>query len=290
MTGTPGRHSAESGGGRRHVAAAATVAVSEVSRRLGLGSGSVIGGRVGLAIDPGLVGGLALGRRCALVSGTNGKTTTTRLLAAALGGPGHVATSSAGANLPAGVAAALASAPAAAAAVLEVDEAYLGSVAAAVSAEVLVLLNLSRDQLDRVSEVRMVAERWRDAISPMRDATVVANADDPLVVWATGAGEPKPAGGPNVLFVGTGELWHEDSTGCPACSGRITFDELGGWSCTCGFSRPETDARLTQAGLELNDGRILPISLSLPARCNRSNAAMAAVAASPRSGSTRPSP
>ncbi len=267
-------------GGRRLVAATATNVVSEVSRRLGLGGGSVIGGRVGLVIDPGLVAGLASGRRCALVSGTNGKTTTTRLLAAALGGPGAVATSSAGANLPAGLAAALASAPPGAAAVLEVDEAYLGSVASALSAEVIVLLNLSRDQLDRVNEVRMLARRWRDALSAMPETTVVANADDPLVVWAAGVGEPRrPHKGPKVLFVAAGELWRDDATGCPACGGRIVFDHLGGWSCSCGFSRPEPHARLTAAGLELRDGRVVPISLSLPARCNRSNAAMAAVAA-----------
>ncbi len=267
------------GGGRRLVAAAATNAVSEVSRRLRLGSGSVIGGRVGLVIDPGLLAKLATGRRCALVSGTNGKTTTTRLLAAALGGPDVVATSSAGANLPAGLAAALASAPPGAPAVLEVDEAYLGGVAGAVAAEVIVLLNLSRDQLDRVNEVRMLAQRWREAILGMPGVTVVANADDPLIVWATGVQEPRPAAGPKVLFVAAGALWHDDANGCPACGGRISFDALGDWSCTCGFSRPEPDARLTPAGLELRDGRVLPISLSMPARCNRSNAAMAAVAA-----------
>ncbi len=279
MTGGSAERLAAGRGGRRLLAAAATNAVSEVSRRLGLGGGSVIGGRVGLVIDPGLVAGLAAGRRCALVSGTNGKTTTTRLLAAALGGPGSVATSSAGANLPAGLAAALASAPAGAAAVLEVDEAYLGGVAGAVGAEVIVLLNLSRDQLDRVNEVRMLAQRWRDSISRMHGVTVVANADDPLVVWATGVQEPRAADGPTVLFVAAGELWHDDATGCPACGGRISFEPLGGWSCTCGFSRPEPYAQLTSSGLELRDGRVVPISLSLPARCNRSNAAMAAVAA-----------
>jgi CobQ-like glutamine amidotransferase family enzyme/UDP-N-acetylmuramyl tripeptide synthase len=258
------------GGGRRMLATAATNAVSEVSRRLGLGGGSVIGGRVGLVIDPGLVAGLAEGRRCALVSGTNGKTTTTRLLSAALGGQDTVATSSAGANLPAGLAAALASAPARAPAVLEVDEAYLGTVARTVSAEVIVLLNLSRDQL---------ARRWRDSIESMPEVTVVANADDPLVAWAAGADHVTGAPGRRVHFVAAGVLWRDDSTGCPACGGRITFDALGDWSCECGFRRPEPHARLTAAGLELSDGRTLPIELSLPARCNRSNAAMAAVAA-----------
>ncbi len=125
----------------------------------------------------------------------------------------------------------------------------------------------------------MLAQRWRDSISRMHGVTVVANADDPLVVWATGVQEPRAADGPTVLFVAAGELWHDDATGCPACGGRISFEPLGGWSCTCGFSRPEPYAQLTSSGLELRDGRVVPISLSLPARCNRSNAAMAAVAA-----------
>jgi lipid II isoglutaminyl synthase (glutamine-hydrolysing) len=292
MTPPSGEPTAGALGGRRRIAAAATVVTGEVSRLLRLGNGSVIGGRVGLVIDPGLLGGLSVGKRCALVSGTNGKTTTTRLLVAALGGPERVASSGAGANLPAGLASALASSKSKALAVLEVDEAYLGSVAAATSPEVIALLNLSRDQLDRVNEVRMLAQRWRDAISVLSTtkspaATVVANADDPLVVWAAQPDRPqqdKPGPhvgqSPRVLFVAAGQLWHEDSTGCPACGGRITFDPSGGWSCECGFKRPELYASLTTAGLELADGRVIPISLSIPARCNRANAAIAAVAAS----------
>ena len=69
---------------RTRAGRAATVAVNAVSRRLRLGGGTVVGGRVGLAVDPGLLARLAAGRPVALVSGTNGKTTTTRLLAVAL--------------------------------------------------------------------------------------------------------------------------------------------------------------------------------------------------------------
>ena len=70
---------------RARLAGRASTAVSAVSRRLHLGGGSVIGGRVGLLIEPDLLATLAAGRQVALVTGTNGKTTTTRLLAAALG-------------------------------------------------------------------------------------------------------------------------------------------------------------------------------------------------------------
>ena len=231
----------------------------------------MIGGRAGLLLAPDLLATLATGRDIALVSGTNGKTTTTRLLTAALGGAPRVATSSAGANLPSGLATALASASPGEPAVLEVDEGYLGTVADAVHPEVVALLNLSRDQLDRVSEVRMVAARWQGALGLAPGAVVVANADDPLVVWgAQGAAE--------VVWVAAGQLWRHDAVGCPACAGRIVFagDD---WSCACGFRRPRPDAELRGDVLVTADGRHLPVRLGLPGRCNLANAAVAAVAA-----------
>ncbi len=228
---------------------------------------------MGLAIAPDLVRSLAADRQVALVSATNGKTTTTRLLVTALGGTGRVATSAAGANLPAGIAAALASAPPDSPAVLEVDEAYLASVADAVGPAVVALLNLSRDQLDRVSEVRAIATRWRAAMSRLGSATVVANADDPLVAWAASAAE-------SIRWVAVGQLWRADATGCPSCDGRIEFDADGGWRCpTCGLSRPEPDAVLRGATLAISDGRRLDVASRLPGRFNLANAAMAAMAA-----------
>jgi CobQ-like glutamine amidotransferase family enzyme/UDP-N-acetylmuramyl tripeptide synthase len=255
---------------RTKLAAKASVLVGSVSRGLGFGSGSVIGGRVGLIVDPQLLRSLATGRWVALVTGTNGKTTTTRLLCAALGGPTRVATSVAGANLPYGLAAALAAAPATAPAALEVDEGYLARVVEEVSPRVVVLLNLSRDQLDRVSEVRMTARNWRGALESY-DCEVVANCDDPLVVWAAMAA-------PLVRWVAAGQLWHSDSVGCPNCEGRIVFKDSSSWACECGFKRPQPDAWLDDRALVLRDGRRLDLNLSIPGRFNLANAAMAAVA------------
>ena len=225
---------------------------------------------MGLLIEPDLLATLAAGRQVALVTGTNGKTTTTRLLAAALGGSSRVATSPAGANLPPGLATALASSSVGVPAVLEVDEGYLGAVGA-VDPKVVALLNLSRDQLDRVSEVRMVAARWRTALGASAGITVVANVDDPLVVWGA-------QGASTVVWVAAGQLRRQDAVGCPACSGRIVF-AAGEWSCTCGFARPRPDAVLGGDVLVTADGRDLPVQLVLPGRCNLANAAMAAVAA-----------
>src|SRR5947207_15322402 len=80
---------------------------SSLSRLLGRGRGSVIGGRVLLAVDPHALDRLAAGHRTALVSGTNGKTTTTRLLRAALATTGPVLTNLRGANMAPGLVAAL---------------------------------------------------------------------------------------------------------------------------------------------------------------------------------------
>lgn len=264
-----------SGSARVQLAARTAVSIGRVSRRLHIGGGSVAGGRIGLAMAPDLVRQLAQDRPVALVSGTNGKTTTTRLLATALGGPAQVATSAAGANLPAGIVVALASARSRVPAVLEVDEAYLAAVADAVRPVVIVLLNLSRDQLDRVSEVRAIAARWRAAMARQDGATVVANADDPLVAWVASAAS-------RVRWVGAGVLWRGDAVGCPACEGQIVYDDPRGpsWYCpACGLSAPVPDARIDGTDVVLADGRRWAIATRLPGRCNRANAAMAAVAA-----------
>ena len=87
---------------RAKLATSVSLGAAALSRVTGRGDGSVIGGRLGLMIDPNLLANLAAGRQIALVSGTNGKTTTTRLTAAAMGVLGDVATNSLGANMPTG--------------------------------------------------------------------------------------------------------------------------------------------------------------------------------------------
>jgi len=267
-------------GPRARVAVGATRAVNAVSRQLRLGSGTVIGGRAGLALDPGLLGRLAAGRTVAIVSGTNGKTTTTRLLAVALAadaGTESVVTNSTGSNMPAGHVAALAAGPRRGPVVLEVDEGYVPGLVAAIAPGAVVLLNLSRDQLDRTSEVRMVAGRWRAALGDAPSTTVVANADDPLVTWGAGTAS-------RVVWVAAGLGWRLDAVGCPACEGTIVFGEDGAWSCSCGFARPTVDVALVagpdgEVQSEWTDGRLLPVVLGIPGRFNRANAVMAAAAA-----------
>ena len=262
---------------REHLASLTTRAVNTASRRLGRGQGTVAGGRAGLRVDPRLLEHLSAGRQVALVTGTNGKTTTTRLLTVGLGAHGDaVVSNETGSNMPPGHVAALAGNDAPKA-VLEVDESYLPRVLTATSAAAVTLLNLSRDQLDRTNEVRMVAGRWRAALAAAPRTQVVANADDPLVVWGAGAAR-------TVHWVGAGLRWTLDAVGCPSCEGRISFGE-GTWVCQdCGYARPEPEVTLSRAGDGSArgvwaDGRALPIQLLLPGRFNQANALMAAVAA-----------
>src|SRR5215510_1123245 len=150
--------------------------VGAVSRRLRGGSGLVIGGRVLLAIAPGAVAELSRGRRITLVSGTNGKSTTTALIVAALGHQAPVATNHDGANTSFAVAGVLASTndPEV---VLEVDEGWLPWAVRETSPQAVVLTNLSRDQLTRNHEVGAMAALWRSGLAGV--PLVIANADDP---------------------------------------------------------------------------------------------------------------
>lgn len=256
---------------RTRVAARVGLTVSGVSRRLGRGGGSVIGGRAILAADPQALARLSAGRSIALVSGTNGKTTTTSLLVAALGGAGSVVTNLLGANLPPGVAAALAGGDPFQPAVLEVDEAWLARVVEATRPRAVALLNLSRDQLDRNNEVRTLASRWRRVFEDWPAVTAVANADDPLVVWGAGRAT-------RVVWVGAGQPWIDDAGGCPQCGGRIDFSRAvgAGWSCRdCDLARPVMDVRLDGSTVTWSDGASVALDLQLPGRANRANAAMA---------------
>jgi len=258
---------------RTRVAVALTKSAAAVSRATGRGDGSVIGGRVGMLVDPHLLTNLASGRAVALISGTNGKTTTTRLTAAALGGLGPVATNSLGANMPSGHTSALARAGHTPYAVLEVDEHYLPGVLEATQASVVALLNLSRDQLDRAKEVAMMADLWRTMLrengaSSKRPVHVVANADDPMVTWAA-------RDVASITWVAAGQRWHDDSWVCPECGAPIERDGHQ-WGCTsCDLHRPTAQWAVTADGVLAPDGTNHPLTLQLPGQVNRANAATA---------------
>jgi UDP-N-acetylmuramyl tripeptide synthase len=247
-------------------------AASGTSRRLGRGSGEMIGGKVALKVDPGVLSAVAADRPAACVSGTNGKTTTTRMLAAALGVLGPVASNSGGANMTPGVIHALARAPLSSPAALEVDEIWLPQVARQVRPRAMALLNISRDQLDRSNETRRIAALWRELGGELPDCTAVANCDDPLVVFAA-------AGFSRQVWVSAGQNWTADAMVCPVDAALLSRDGLA-WSCdSCGFTRPEPEISVTGLDSVLWRGRTLRVALTLPGRVNVGNAAIAAATA-----------
>jgi lipid II isoglutaminyl synthase (glutamine-hydrolysing) len=259
---------------RARLATSLSGAAGRVSRLTGRGDGSVIGGVLGLRVEPELLRLLAADRQVVLVTGTNGKTTTTRLITAALGALGQdVASNAFGANMEAGLASALGRAPDAPYAVLETDERYLPAVIEATHPRAVVLLNLSRDQMDRAAELWLTARRWREALAKTEGCLVIANADDPLIAWAASTA-------PRVTWVAAGQRWHEDSWCCPQCGSHLRRDELG-WRCgECGFARPPTRWVLSEDSVIDDSGQLRELKLALPGRANASNAVIALAVAS----------
>ena len=254
---------------RARLASTVGGAAASVSRLAGKGDGSVIGGRIGLRLEPDLLSLLAAGRHVVLVTGTNGKTTTTRLITAALSPlGGQIASNIYGANMEAGLTSALSRAPDAPIAVLETDEKYIPAMVKATRPKVVTLLNLSRDQMDRAAEIWLLARRWREALAEAPDCRVVANADDPLVAWAAG-------GSRQVTWVAAGQRWREDSWCCPNCGAHLQRD-TDDWSChECGFRRPPVSWLLCDDEVIDPSGQSTALKIALPGRANRSNAVVA---------------
>ena len=232
----------------------------------------MIGGLVAMKLDPSVLRQLGAGRRTAVITGTNGKSTTTRMVAAALGTLGPVATNSEGANMDAGLIAALAADRDASMAALEVDEMHVPHVADAVHPAVIVLLNLSRDQLDRVGEINHIERTLRTGLSRHPEAVIVANCDDVLMTSAA-------YDCPHVVWVAAGGSWANDSVSCPRSGEVIVREESHWYSTGTDFTRPAPQWWVDDEKIYGPDGFAALMTLSLPGAVNRSNAAQAVAAA-----------
>ena len=257
---------------RGRAALGAGSAARWASRVTGRGAGAMIGGLIAMRLDRSVLSQLGAGRRTAVVTGTNGKSTTTRMVASALSTIGRVATNSEGANMDAGLVAALASARDAPLAALEVDEMHVPHVCDAVDPAVIVLLNLSRDQLDRVGEINHIERTLRAGLARHREAVIVANCDDVLMTSAA-------YDSPNVVWVAAGGGWAADSVSCPR-SGEVIVRDGSRWHSTgADFQRPDPQWRFDDENLYGPNGLTIPMRLSLPGAVNRGNAAQAVAAA-----------
>ena len=241
-------------------------ALGALSRALGQGNGVMVAGRLILKFAPNAVAKLASNKRVVLISGTNGKSTTSKLIAEALGTKYSVAHNHTGANLFAGIAAALGANPNADVAVLEVDELVLPWAIEKTKPELIVLLNLGRDQLDRLSEVRIVSNKWRDALSGQ---TVLASTDDPFVVHAANAAHKR-------IWFSAQEKGHIDAATCPECGKLLNWVDGGAsFYCDCGFNKP--DANWVLRGDVLNHQ--FKVNSSIPGNAALQNAARAFIVA-----------
>jgi UDP-N-acetylmuramyl tripeptide synthase len=242
------------------------------SRATDRGEGAVIGGLVAMTLDPSILRQLGTGRRTVIVTGTNGKSTTTKMVSLALATLGAVATNAEGANMDAGLVAALAASRDAELAVLEVDEMHVPHIADALDPAVIVLLNLSRDQLDRVGEINHLERTLRACLARHPKAVVVANCDDVLVTSVA-------YDCPHVVWVAAGGGWAHDSVSCPR-SGEVIVRERDHWYSTgADFKRPTPQWWCDPHRLFGPAGLSVPMQLSLPGAVNRGNAAQAVVAA-----------
>src|SRR5205823_493603 len=243
----------------------ATVVLSRMTRR---GGGTTLPGDVARAIDPRILTRLAqdLTQGSVVITGTNGKTTTARLLTWLLEGVGRrVVSNRAGANLIFGVTAAALSKAGldgrlkADWGVFEIDEASLPRAVQEIQPRATLVLNLFRDQLDRYGELESIARKIEGALSAQPEtARAILNADDPRVAEIGLNLSHKPLWyGLDDTSVGSTTLPHAaDARTCPRCGSSLIFDAVyvghdGVYRCPNGdFARPQPEITATDIKLD----------------------------------------
>ena len=235
----------------------------------------MIGGRLALRVDPEVLRAVAGERHTVVVTGTNGKSTVTALVAAALSPAGAVVTNSTGANMTDGIVTAMAADRESRLAAIECDEVYLGPVVRGTRPTALVVLNSSREYTRGVS-LRSTLEHWRRAAAALPDDCVaIINVDDPLVSWAFETA-------PRRVGVSGGLYWRDDALVCPAC-GRVQDFTDTSWSCPgCERRRAEADWQVVPDGdgwAVDHDGSRTRLDVTVPGRTGPVGGAFALAAA-----------
>ena len=233
--------------------------VSYLSEVFKLGNGSTWPGHIALKINKNFVQDVLKNSRTKiiLVTGTNGKTTTAKLIETILKNSGKsVFVNESGANLLNGVASSLILKSDFLGkikeeyAVFEIDENALVKVSETIKPDYLISLNLFRDQLDRYGEVDSIVKNWEQVFDKIKDKTLfILNADDPQIAYL-GLKHTKNSVffGLNDSSIKTALPQHaSDSILCPNCFSRLIFSplfysHLGNWSCpNCKLKRPKLD-------------------------------------------------
>ncbi|MFL6182043.1 MAG: MurT ligase domain-containing protein [Actinomycetes bacterium] len=257
------------GPGLRDMAAVDVGKIARLASRFtGRGGGSSLPGVVARRISPSLLHDVVAGQGIPViaVTGSNGKTTTSRFLTELLRGEGlSVAQNRDGANLEQGVTTlAVQTAgwngriPSGTVMVIEVDEGALRTVAPETLPQVLVVTNLFRDQLDRFGEIYAISDVIAYAARRLPAAsTVVVNADDPLTAdLDVGSDRRRVTFGLDVERSYGRITSAADSIRCPRCLSDLQYSEvylshLGRYRCTrCDFARPKPDVSVTELAVE----------------------------------------
>jgi len=224
------------------------------------GGGTALPGRVALRICPDLLQRLSAGVKTVLVTGTNGKTTTCRMVEQLMRENGvSCFANRGGANLMQGIAtefamhASLTGRLREEYAVIECDEGAITQVCPRTNPVAILVTNLFSDQLDRFGDVQTTLSAIREGLRRAPRALVCLNADCSLC-----ASLVREAPG-RVLFYGVetpvyrrqaAEL--SDAPRCPVCGAAYsyalrTYGHLGDWSCpVCGAERPKADVAVTE--------------------------------------------
>ena len=223
---------------------------------LNLGTGSTWPGHIALQLSPRIITSLSsqLKKGVIVIAGTNGKTTTSKMVTEILINSGNtVITNHKGANLLNGIASCLLTAADFSGkidsdwAVFEVDEATFPLLLTYIKPHLIVFLNLFRDQLDRYGEIDTIAGIWKKSLANLdSQTTLVLNADDPGIAFLGNGLKAK-----TVYFgINDHQYYSEkldyasDSIFCPRCNFRLnyittTFSHLGNWVCPkCNLQRP----------------------------------------------------
>jgi lipid II isoglutaminyl synthase (glutamine-hydrolysing) len=267
---------------RRALAVSIGKATRRGTRRLGHPNGTTVPGIVTLAIDPGALAGLLaeIPRGTVLVTGSNGKGTTCRMLAQVMLASGlHPVVNAEGANQRAGLATTVVAHATVAGhlppdpqviGLLEVDEGSFPDILRQISQPAAVVFtNIFPDQLDRYLEPAYITALLEQAMQDLpADTALVLNADDPRVAFvAPEATNPRLYFGIEDPALGRGEADPtSDFPRCPRCQGELTYAcvyyaHLGHWACgNCGLARPEPQVRLTKGDLTGSDSTLLLVA------------------------------
>lgn len=240
-------------------------------------SGGALPGKIGLAIDPELIADIAdMLDASVVITGTNGKTTTTNLIADAVCASGFTCVCNrAGNNMETGITGALLEANSARrrtagtrrVGVFECDELYTVRVLPRLKPTHFVLLNLFRDQLDRYGEIDHTQDAIASALASSPDTVLIFNADDPLcAAIADRVPNPRiPFGIEGATDTETSRM--AESRFCAHCNTALEYEylqygQLGSYRCpSCGWHRPELAARAHD--VSLSDGGY-SFALALP--------------------------